>query len=143
MTDTINSAAAKCRAAWKKHPKARWAWCCHHDMRLELLTEPAENRIQYILENKLMVEQITRLNNFRPVLSKLPAELDKARAEWDKARAELDKASAELVKARAEFLNSSQCERAHRKDVPDHTWNGKSIFNESPTHHRHAGRARI
>ncbi len=77
---------------------------------------------------------------------KARAEWDKARAEWDKAyaelakayaerakaRAEWDKARAEWAKACAEWEKTPACDRAHRKDVPSHTWNGKSIFKEAP-----------
>ena len=63
----LDAATKRCRAAFAKHPKARWAWCCHHAVLYEYLSEPAENRIQYILSYKPVDEQVVRLNNFRPV----------------------------------------------------------------------------
>ena len=115
----IQTALDNCRAAFAAHPEASWAWCCHHEIEVEPLTEPAENRIQFILENKNEDELVTRFNNFRPVLSALPKGLLKARAEYDKAWAEYDKAKAEYA---------SELAPLHKTDVPDHTWNGKSIF---------------
>ena len=68
MTDKIlETALRRCRAAWAKFPEAKWAWCCHHAILSEQLTEPASNRIEYILRDKAASEQVTRLNNFRPV----------------------------------------------------------------------------
>jgi len=99
----IEQAAAKCRAAWKAAPQATWAWCLHHAVRVEPLTEPFENRIVYILSYKPKSEQITRLNNFRPVLSDLPDALLKAWADYDKAWADYDKAEADYDKARADY----------------------------------------
>ena len=63
----IEAAAKRCRAAFAKYPDAKFAWCCHHKWFSEPLTEPAENRIQFILKNKAQSERVTRLNNFRPV----------------------------------------------------------------------------
>ena len=100
----IDLATKRCRAAFAKYPKATFAWCCHHEQLFELLTEPAEARIKYILENKCETERVTRLNNFRPVQDERKfkpalAEYDKVRqtacAEYDKVRqtawAEYDK----------------------------------------------------
>jgi multidrug resistance efflux pump len=91
-------------------------WHIHHDILVEPLTEPIENRIAFIKANKPKNEVETRLRLMKPVRGKLPklnkaraeldkarAELDKARAEWNKAGAEWNKASAELDKARAEL----------------------------------------
>src|SRR3989304_603689 len=85
-------ALQECRAAWEAHPDATWAWCLHHGVRLEPLTEPYQARIACILEHKPKHEQVTRLNNFRPVLSKLPAEIIKLGEACDKAREAYDKA---------------------------------------------------
>ena len=81
-------------------------WHIHHDILAEPLTEPIENRIRFIKNNKPYHEFETRLRLMKPVRGKLP-ELDKARAEWDKARAEWDKAHAEWDKAGAEFVKAS------------------------------------
>jgi hypothetical protein len=129
-----------------------WWWCVHHEIHLEPLTEPAENRVQYILEHKPENERETRLREFRPVLhpERIPApvlkawakyvkawakyvkawaEHDKARAEYVNARAEYDKAWAKYVKAPAE--HEPVLMALHREEYPDTKWNGKSIFGEA------------
>src|SRR3990167_8662746 len=77
MNKSLTKALADCRAAWEAHPDATWAWCLHHELRLELLTEPYEARIAYILKHKPKHEQVKRLNNFRPVVGELPAKIIK------------------------------------------------------------------
>jgi tetratricopeptide (TPR) repeat protein len=99
---SITQAAENCRKAWAKSPKAKWAWCCHHALELELLTTSPENRIKYILACKPNKEKIARLNNFRPV-SKLPLTIAKAEADYDKAGVDYDKALADYVKASADY----------------------------------------
>ena len=111
MTKEITKELKACRKAWKDNP-AKLAWCCHHTILIEPLTEPAENRIAHILSAKPLNEQAIRLKNFRPVRVTLPAELDKARAEWNKASAEWNKELTAL----------------HAQDWPNNTWNGESIF---------------
>ena len=83
---SIKQAEKECRAAWEAHPDATWAWCLHHELRLEPLIEPYQARIAYILEHKPTHEQVTRLNNFRPVVSKLPAKIIKLGEAHEKAR---------------------------------------------------------
>jgi len=56
-----------CVAAFAASPDCQWAWCCHHEKLAERLTEPAINRINYILKNKPEKEQALRFRNFRPV----------------------------------------------------------------------------
>src|SRR3972149_3435308 len=120
MNKSITKALADCRAAWEAHPDATWAWCLHHGVMLELLIEPYEARIAYILEHKPKHEQVTRLNNFRPVVSKLPAEIiklgealykateayDKAEEARDKAREAYDKAGEVRHKAWEAYLKA-------------------------------------
>lgn len=109
---TIAEELAACRKAWAANPNATTAWCCHHLILIEPLTELAENRIAYILSDKAEHEQAVRLRNFRPVRVKLPPALAKARADLDKARAE-----------NADTLNT-----LHTQDWSDHAWDGQSIF---------------
>ena len=101
-----------CRKAWNspKGRKAKFAWCCHHDVEIEALTEPAENRIKFILSHKNPDEQAIRLRNFRPVLSKLSEACAEAWKAWDEA------------------WKAFYFSEVHKKDVPNHTWNGRSIF---------------
>jgi hypothetical protein len=145
---TIDDAVKDWHLAWDSSP-ATWAWCCHHKVLLEPLSEPAINRLNYILKEKSQDEQIIRIDNFRPLVSVLPEALVKARKEADKARKEADKAWweydtawweyekawREYDKARQEYGNVLQThaveiDRLHLIDVPNHTWNGKSIFKE-------------
>jgi hypothetical protein len=139
--EEIQKELKACREAWAAHPEATMGWCIHHEIEIEALEEPIKNRISFISTNKAPREQALRFRNMRPVISALPptinkaraewdkarAELDKARVEWDKARAELDKARVEWDKARAEWGPEERA-KAHLADVPNHTWNGRSIF---------------
>ena len=81
-------------------------WHIHHDILAEPLTEPIENRIRFIKNNKPYHEVETRLRLMKPVRGKLP-ELDKAGAEFVKAYAESNKAGAEWDKACVERDNAS------------------------------------
>ena len=100
---SIKKELAACRKSFQENPKAKYAWCCHHSILLELLTEPYENRIQYILEYKEKEEQAIRFRNFRPLRIEFPKEIIEARAKYDEARAKLNKAIAKYDKARAEL----------------------------------------
>src|SRR5208282_5140256 len=98
---TIEEEALECRTAFSNTHIGDFVLHCHHERLLERLTEPAENRIAYILSYKHKDEQALRLRLFRPLLINPSPELVKARAtrekaytEWDKARAEWNKAGA-------------------------------------------------
>ena len=67
---SIEKELAACRKAFAEHPNAKLVWCCHHEVLVEKLTEPFENRISYILSNKPEAEQAVRFRNFRPVKNK-------------------------------------------------------------------------
>jgi len=110
MLGTIEEELAACRKRFEGVEVGAFVWCCHHEIELEVLTEPPEKRIDYIMHENSSIERARRLYEFRPVLGKLPAELGKARVEWGKAYAEWDKAYdewdnayAELGKARVEW----------------------------------------
>ncbi len=62
---SIEKEAAACRKAFKGY-KGRTAIHVHHAVLAEELTEPAENRIAYILSDKPEREQALRLRLFRP-----------------------------------------------------------------------------
>jgi len=124
---SIADEAAACRKAWAAHPKAILAWHCHHEILIEKLTEPAENRIAYILRDKPEHEQALRLHLFRPFRGPLPAQLKKATAEWHKADAEWHKADAEWHKATAEWHKAGAV-IAHKKQCKNCPWDGKTIF---------------
>ena len=158
MTErTVEQAKADCIAAWAAHPEATHGWCVHHEVEMEELTEPIENRIRYIVENKAEEEIVTRLDNLRPVLSKVPILTQKAYDEatapawkayreatapawkaYDEATAPAWKAYREAIApaekaygkaiAPARKAYGEAIAAAHKQDVPDHTWDGKTIF---------------
>jgi hypothetical protein len=64
---TIEQAEKDCRAAWAAQPEATQGWCIHHGEEREPLSEPIANRIAYILSDKPKSEQVTRLDNMRPM----------------------------------------------------------------------------
>ncbi len=87
-----------------------WYWHIHHEVLCEPLTEPLQNRLDYIATEKPEGERETRLRLIAPVTHPLPANFvkawaayDKARAAYDKARAAYDKAWAAYDKARAVY----------------------------------------
>ena len=146
---SITEEAADCRAAWADAPKAKIAHCCHHEVHVEPLTEPAENRIEYILREKPKREQALRLRLFRPWTVRLPKAMQKADADWQKADADrqrayadwqkayadrqkayadMQKADADWQKAYADWQQTPAFIKEHTKLFPDCTWNGKSIF---------------
>lgn len=117
MLKSIKQELAACREAWLVST-SKLAWCCHHRILIEPLTEPYENRIKYILSDKDESEHAVRFRNFKPVRIRVPAEWDKTGAEWNKTRAELDKAWVEWNKEIVALFN---------QDWPGNTWNGESI----------------
>jgi tetratricopeptide (TPR) repeat protein len=76
-------------------------WHIHHDQLIELLTEPLQNRIDYIKANKPEAEIPIRLKWLTPVQhpEKVPEEFVKAREAYDKAWEAYDKAREAYVKA--------------------------------------------
>jgi len=63
-------------------------WHPNHDILLKWTTEPIENRIAYIKNNKPAHEIKTRLRLLKPVRGKLPEAVDKLEAERAKLMAE-------------------------------------------------------
>jgi len=120
---SIEEEAKDCRAACAHLKVGEWAWLVHHEILAEPLTEPIENRIKWILENKTD-DVALRLRLLRPLVedeamrsdaelnkaideyNKVSAEYYKVRAEWSKALDEYDKARAEQFKARAEYYKA-------------------------------------
>ena len=126
---SIEEEAEDCRARCAGMKIGDLILHCHHEVLCEALTEPVENRIDYILESK-SDNPALRLRLMGPPivdaavladaeLSKADAELSKACAEWSKACAELSKADAEWSKAYAPH---------YARLYPDSPWNGKTIF---------------
>ena len=135
---TLNQAEKDCRAAWALRPDATHGWCIHHGREWEKLTEPIENRIDYILSYKAKTEQITRLDNMRPVSEASKTVVLSARKAHEEAVATAWKAYDEAVApawkayegavATAGKAYDEVVAPAHKNDVPNHTWNGKDIF---------------
>ncbi len=93
---SIKSEEISCRAAFEGVEVGAIVQHPHHERWLEILTQPAKNRIDFILSHKRALEQPDRLRYFRPLLG---ADLKKAYADWKKAYADLEKAHADLKKA--------------------------------------------
>ena len=87
-------------------PPVEYYWHIHHGTLFEPLTEPIENRIAYIKENKPQQEVATRLRLLHKV--KDTRALRHAMAVNDHAA----------------------IEKLHKKECPDCPWNGKTIFPE-------------
>jgi hypothetical protein len=119
---TIAQEAKACRKAFKDIEMGALVRHCHHEILCETLTEPAENRIAYILSGKPENEQALRLRLFRPIVCShaWPVRLQKADADWEKADADWEKA---YYAFSVQYAASP-----HAKDCPDCTWNGRTIF---------------
>ena len=102
----IRREAAACREACKHCKVGDVMQHIHHEQWLEILTEPIENRIAFILANKTPPEQAERLRRLRPFnwkkayadLKKAYDDLKKACADWKKACADEEKAYADWEK---------------------------------------------
>ena len=146
---TIESAKKDCYAAWAAQPNATHGWCIHHEIEFEPLIEPIANRIEFILSSKSCGEQVCRLDNMRPVSPASLAVVLPARKAHEEATATAwkaheeakatawkayEEATAPALKAYEEATATAwkayeeATATAHRQDVPNHTWNGKSIF---------------
>jgi hypothetical protein len=84
-------------------PVGTWMWHLHHEILCELLTEPLQNRLDYIRSDKPASEVPTRLACIDIVKGELPADLVTARAAYDKAQAAYNKAAAAYNKAAAAY----------------------------------------
>ena len=122
---TIEEELVACRKRFEGVEVGAFVWCCHHGIELEVLTEPPEARIGYIMHGKSSIEQARRLYEFRPVLGKLPTKCDKACDEYHKAYAEWGKARAEWVKASAKWdKDRDEWDKAYAKwDKASDEWN--------------------
>lgn len=86
---TIADEAADCRAAWAAHPEAKWGIHIHHgDAVIERLTQPIQDRIDFILNFKAEAEKPLRLRLLRPILCEVPSKPDASRVEFEAAEAE-------------------------------------------------------
>ncbi len=96
-----------------------WCWHIHHNVLVEPLTGPLEERIAFIRQHKPKGEIALRLRLLHPVQGALPAPLVQALAAYDQARAAYDQ---------AETAYKQEVEALHAQECPDCTWNGLTIF---------------
>lgn len=113
---TIKQAEKDCYAAWAAQPNATHGWCVHHEVEFEQLYEPIANRIRYIVQNKSRDEKVCRLDNLRPVSAVSLSVIPPAWKLYEETTAPALK------------LYEETKAQAHGADVPNHSWNGKSIF---------------
>jgi len=98
----------------KKEPQ--FYWHIHHDILLEPLTEPIENRIKFIKENKPKDEIKLRLKLLKPVKGKLPLERDEVRQKYDEARQKCDEVRQKYDEVRQKYDEARQkCDEAWQK----------------------------
>jgi hypothetical protein len=109
---SIEEERLACEAAFAAEPNAVLVWCCHHEIHLELLREPAERRINYILTDKPEDEQAARFRNFRPARN-LPPELTALAAAFREAWAAFGEAKVACREAAAAYHEASAaCDEA-------------------------------
>lgn len=148
---TIKDAVNDWHSAWDGS-KSKWAWCLHHDVEIEPLVLPAQNRLDYILKSKARHQQISRIDNFRPVTCKIPVEVLKSATSYKRNLKAMIRAYEAYsndvswdnwdlyIKAYNRYTESSiiyieklrelgkQLNIYHNYDVPNTTWNGVDIF---------------
>ena len=92
---------AACLARWEGRGQiGDWGFLVHHKIPVEVLTEPIERRIDYIIANKPVAEVPIRLEWLRPVpVNRLPDELIKAGRAYVEARRAYDEAWKAYVEA--------------------------------------------
>ena len=136
--------------------KVIFAWHVHHNVLIEPLTEPIENRIKYIKKFKPKNEIELRLKLLKVVKGELPKEFveawqkyyetwqkyvevwqkyDKAKQKYDEIWQEYDEARQKHNEAWHEYIKvckkyESQILALHEKECPNCPWNGKTIFSK-------------
>jgi hypothetical protein len=85
-------------------PPTKYYWHIHHKQLFELMTEPIENRINYIKENKPQSQVELRLRLLHEVKDE------------------------KALKKAMTTNNHALIEELHKKECPNCTWNGKTIF---------------
>jgi len=111
--------------------KLKFAWHIHHEILVEPLTEPIENRIKFIKENKPKEEQPLRLKLLKEVKGEIPKSIVKARKAYVKARKACVKAGKACDKAGeacVKKINTNKTLLALHKKECGCNWNGKNIF---------------
>ena len=88
--------------------KVIFAWYVHHNVLIELLTEPIENRIKYIKKFKPKNEIELRLKLLKIVKGELPKEFVEAWQKYDEARQKYDEARQKYDEARQKYYEAWQ-----------------------------------
>lgn len=101
------------------------AWHIHHEILVELLTEPIEERLRYIDTEKAKCEPSWKIELrkrlLKPVMGPLPEKIEKANQKRKKANQEWEKVLGE---------HQVEIEALHKVECPDCPWDGKTIFSE-------------
>ena len=124
-----------------------FAWHVHHDVLMEALTEPIENRIDYIKSYKPEHEKEVRLRLLRPVVGRLPEVLIQALRTCDEALRTYDEALRTYEEAWRAYeeagrtyeeagrtyeealkAHKHEIEALHALECPDCPWDGFTIF---------------
>jgi len=120
-----------------KNKKLKWYFHIHHDILLEPLIGPLENRIKFIKEDKPKDEIELRLKLLKSVKGKLPEEFDEAGQncveagqKWDKAGQKYDKAWQKYKEAWQKYVEARQkykpqIEALHKKECPNCPWDSE------------------
>ncbi len=109
---SITKEKAACIAAFKKYPKAEYAWCFHHAVIAERIygqppMKAVMDRIREIKVEKSVDERAIRYRNMRPV-----------------------KATAKPHKFVPNNLTMLALRRRFNREWPGNTWNGNTIFGD-------------
>ena len=107
-------------------PVGTWMWHVHHEVLAEPLTEPLQNRLDYIRDRKPASEIATRLRLISPVAGPLSEPPVQAWAAYNQAWAAYGKAWAAYDKAWADY--KLQLEALHSTEHPGCPWDGQTIF---------------
>ena len=124
-----------------KKTKIQFYWHLHHNSLIDFLTEPIENRIKYIKENKPKAEIELRLKLLKPIKGKLPEEYIKAwqkfyeaKQKYDEAKLKYQEAGQKHEEAWKKYYEKvgqtckPQILALHKKECPNCPWTGKTIF---------------
>lgn len=142
-SEAITKAAEECRAAWAAVPGATHGWHIHHEVLLESLTQPIEERIRFILDEKARYETeeqiVLRLQLMRPAtLNEAIASAYEAwraiRATWIADPKNEDASTADSVAADAYYtIVIAEQDALHAEQCKDCPWNAdqRTIFPSS------------
>jgi hypothetical protein len=123
-----------------------WWLCVHHEIHCEPLTEPVEDRVQYIRTNKPKHEIETRLRELAPVLhpERLPETLVKASRAYGEARrmyGEAQRMYGEAQRAYAEAQLAYNEVRRVYDEVRRAYYEARRVYNEAWRAYNEASRA--